>query len=78
MRVEIINDLQLYEGIVAAIVFPILKFVFLDKLFLNRYLTTSLAWFLTWICRRFITNFALAYKKEYGTKIKDFFISIPV
>lgn len=77
MRVDLINDIELYEGFVGAIMFPLLKFIFLDRWFLNRYVTTALAWFITWFFRRFITNIVYAYKKEHGLKITNYHINVP-
>lgn len=76
MSVPLLNDINIYEGIVGAMMFPILKMFFLNHLMINRFVTTSLAWFLTWILRRVITNIVKAYKHEYNLPVHTYYTDL--
>ena len=77
MRISVITDVLLYEGIVAAMVLPIIIHYLKSKNRLGTYVVTGLAWFMTWILRQFTVNVVKQYKENHNIPIKHFYLNIP-
>lgn len=75
-KLDIINDEQLVEGIVASIFFPITILIFrnLDP---NSFILYSIiAWFSTWILRKLSVNIYKLLKLKHGWENKTYSVSI--
>ena len=77
MKVEVISDVLIYEGIVASIVSPLLIYYLKSRDKMNAYFTTGLVWFIVWVLRQFTKNLVQAYKHHYGKPVRIFDVNIP-
>lgn len=76
MRVEVITDVLIYEGIVASIVSPLLIYYLKSRDKMSAYFTTGLVWFVVWVLRQFTRNLVEAYKRHYGIPVRTFHVNI--
>jgi len=68
MKIQIIDDSQLIEGIVGALVMPILIVFFRYNEGYNFVYSSMFAFLLTWICRKIALNNYIEYKRKTGTE----------
>jgi len=77
-KFAIITDVQLAEGITASIIFPsIIYFMERYKKY-KMYISTMIAWFVTWIFRKFTVNTYTAYKQFINKPIYTYHINLPI
>ena len=77
MRVSVITDVLLYEGMVGALLFSFLLFYLKSRDHLSAYVITALAWFTTWIFRQLTVSIITQYKKNHNIPVKHFYLNIP-
>ena len=77
MRVSVITDVLLYEGIVASLVLPFIIHFLKSKSRFGTYLITGSAWFMTWIFRQMTVGIVTQYKKNHNIPIKHYYLNIP-
>ena len=78
MRMKVISDVMLWQGIVASLLFPLfLYYLRQHQDDMSAYAITAIAWFSTWIFRQFTVNAILQYKEKHNIPVHDFYIHLP-
>lgn len=72
-EIYIINNEQIIEGFVAGVTLPILILIFKQN-HKNMFYYSMIAWFITWILRKFTINIYKKYRELYN--VKDEYYSI--
>lgn len=74
MKIPIINNEEIIEGIVASIFFPI-TILFFKNFEKDAFIKYSiLSWFTTWVLRKMAVNIYKVFVKKY--KFKNYYYSI--
>lgn len=65
-EIDIITETQLIEGIVGAVLMPLLLFFFKHTEGNSFIIGSMLSFFFTWLARKFFVNNLAKYKKQQG------------
>lgn len=76
MKIGILNQEQLIEGITASIFFPLTILFFRNMDHSSFFLYSMLAWFTTWIARKISVNIYLHFKKQYNWTNDTYYLNI--
>lgn len=76
MRVYIINDEQLLEGVIGSLIMPLLIAFFRFTEGITFIYSSILAFLLTWIARKVAINNYIIYKRKYGIKVYNYELEI--
>jgi hypothetical protein len=79
-KFAIISDVQILEGLVASICFPVIVYLMkLRQTKSKQYIEFFvIAWFFTWVIRKCAVNTFTQYKTYYNEPIKTFYIDLPI
>lgn len=76
MKIYIINDEQLLEGVVGSFVMPLLIIFFRYTEGMAFLYSSILAFLFTWIARKLAINNYMSYKNKHGYKITEYSVNI--
>tara|TARA_B100001063_G_C16458279_1_gene401766 strand:- start:18 stop:248 length:231 start_codon:yes stop_codon:yes gene_type:complete len=76
MKIKIITQEQLIEGIIASICFPLTIMFFRHNKSNDFIFYSSIGWFITWIARKFGVNIYLHLKEKYKWENRTYYITI--
>lgn len=76
-RIPIITDVQLIEGLIASIFFPIAA-LFFRRFNQDHFIKySSVTWFATWIMRKFAVNMYMRIKNKHHKPVHMYHITVP-
>ena len=75
-NIPILTDINVVEGIVASILFPILIFITRQYRF-GIILSSAVSWFITWVFRKASVNIMKEHKRIHNIGVKYYSIPIP-
>lgn len=73
MKIYLINDVQLLEGIIGSIIMPLLIVLFRYLEGMSFVYSSILAFLFTWIARKVVINNYIQYKKNRNYKIIKYY-----
>ena len=76
MKLNIISQEQLVEGIIASIVFPLSVMFYKNYEKKSFFIYTMLAWITTWIMRKLVVNIYHYYYRKHNLKHVVYSINI--
>jgi hypothetical protein len=76
-KFAVISDVQIAEGVVASIIFPAILYFMKNYNKKTMYVATLVAWFITWLIRKFTVNTFMKYKTHYNEPVKTYYIDLP-
>lgn len=76
MKLYLLNDVQLLEGLVGSLIMPLLIIFFRYTEKIHFLYSSILAFFLTWIVRKITVNNYVSYKKSRGDKIYNYELTL--
>ena len=77
-KFAIISDVQIAEGSVASITFPAVVYFMKNYNKKAMYTATLVAWFITWLIRKFTVNTFMKYKTYHNEPVKTYHIDLPI